>query len=87
MIKSVNLKGISHDDFFQIMTLALAFLKKENLAELKLADVTAQFEKAFNAYDEAFKQARKTGLVDTKNAIDIIRDNLVIGFYQTIAAL
>ncbi|MDO5664743.1 MAG: DUF6261 family protein [Bacteroidia bacterium] len=87
MIKSVNLKGVSHDDFFQIMNLALAFLKKENLEELKLSEIAAAFEKAFNVYDEAFKQARKTGLVDTKKAIDMVRDNLVIGFYRTVRAL
>lgn len=87
MIKSTNLTKLSHEDFFQIMNLTLAFLKKENLESLKMTDVTAGFEKAFQDYDTAFKQARKTGLVEMKRAIDVVRDNLVIGFYHTMKAL
>lgn len=87
MIKSVNLKGMSHETFYQIMFLALALLSKENLEELKLSDVKAAFEKAFNAYDDAFKQARKTGLTDLKDEVDSERDDLVIGFYRSVDAL
>ncbi len=87
MIKSTNLAKSSHEDFFQIMNLTLAFLKKENLESLKMTDVVADFEKAFQDYDAAFKQARKTGLVEMKNAIDVVRDNLVIRFYHTMKAL
>ena len=77
----------THEDFYQIMSLVIAFLKKENLQELKLADLAAAFEKAFEAFDKAFKQARKTGLVSLKDEIDAVRDDLVIGFSQTVTAL
>lgn len=87
MIKSVNLKGVSHETYYQIMFLTIGFLSKENLEELKLSDVKAAFEKAFKAYDDAFKQARKTGLKELKDEIDILRDDLVLGFYHTLAAL
>lgn len=87
MIKSTNLSDVTHEDFFQIISLTLVFLKKENLDELKLKEAYSALEKAFNAFDEAFKQTRKTGLVDLKEEIDSMRDNLVIGFYQTASAL
>lgn len=87
MIKSTNLTRLSHDDYFQNMNLTLAFLKQEDLEQLNLTEAATAFEQAFVAYDEAFKQARKTGLVDTKNAIDMARDNLAIGFQQTLKAL
>ncbi len=87
MIKSVNLQRVTHEDFYQIMSLVIAFLKKENLEELKLTDLAAAFEKAFEALDKAFKQARKTGLVSLKDEIDVLRDDLVIGWAQTVLAL
>ena len=87
MIKSTNLQRVTHEDFYQIMSLVITFLKKENLQELKLADLAAAFEKAFEAFDNAFKQARKTGLVSLKDEIDAVRDDLVIGFSQTVTAL
>lgn len=87
MIKSVYLRNVTNEDFFQIISLALAFLKKENLQELKLEDVVAALEKAFSALDDAFKQMRKTGLTQTKDEIDSVRDDLVIGFYQNVSSL
>ncbi len=87
MIKSTYLNDVTHEDFYQIISLALVFLKKENLEELKLEDAVAALEKAFNAFDEAFKQMRKTGFVQLKDEIDSLRDDLLIGFYQTASAL
>lgn len=87
MIKSTYLNDVTHEDFYQIISLALVFLKKENLEELKLEDAVAALEKAFNAFDEAFKQMRKTGFVQVKDEIDSLRDDLLIGFYQTASAL
>lgn len=87
MIKSTNLQRVTHEDFYQIMSLVITFLKKENLEELKLSDLAAAFEKAFEAFDNAFRQARKTGLVSLKDEIDAVRDDLVIGFSQTVIAL
>lgn len=82
MIESTFLTRVPHDDFFHTMTLIRSFLDEEDLIAIKLVNPAAGFTKAFDQYDDAFKQARKTGLIINKHEVDAERDKAFIGFYR-----
>lgn len=87
MIKSTNVQRLFLEEFFQLMSDTLDFLKTLDVSALKLKDVADRFESRFNAFDDAFKQGRKTGLVGAKNEIDLLRDDLMRGLYNTLVEL
>lgn len=79
LIKSHYLDRARLMDFFQVMSITADFLKKEDLAALKLTDVAAEFTAAFTKLDTALKQAQKTGYTDQVIAADDERDNVLTG--------
>lgn len=87
MIKSTYLHRLYLEEFYQLMSDVVDFLKPLNVESLKLTNAAGKFETRFQAFDNAFKQARKTGLVDTKKEIDLLRDDLIRGLYNTLAEL
>lgn len=80
MIKSSSLSRLGQLDFFQVISNILAFLQAADLTALQLQKVYDELLAAFNAYDEAIIQTRKTGLTDPLAVLDSERDQSLSGF-------
>ena len=80
LIKSTNLGRARFMDFYQVMSLVLSFLSKEDLNMLNVAQEANDFQTVFELFEKAIKQARKTGITDPLILADDKRDNVYIGF-------
>lgn len=80
LIKSTNLANARFMDFYQVMSLVISFLSKEDLTALNLAKEAGDFKTVFDIFDKALKQAQKTGITEDIIAADDERDNIYIGF-------
>jgi len=80
LIKSTNLGRARFMDFYQVMSLVLSFLSKEDLNRLNVAQEANDFQTVFEIFEKAVKQARKTGVTDPLILADDKRDNVYIGF-------
>ena len=90
MIKSSNLRRLKQLALFQAIENIIAFMQKFDLNELKLQKVFDELVTAFEAFDKAVVQARKTGLTDAINQLDISRDNIfrtLVAFLKGIAGM
>ena len=74
-------------DFYQVMSLVISFLSKEDLVALNLAQEAGEFQTVFDVFDKALKQAQKTGITTNLIAADDKRDNIYIGFTATARSL
>ena len=75
MITSTNLSLLRNLEYFQVMSNVLAYLKAENLEELKLASLAASFELKMKAYDEVLVLERGNALSEKLIMADRGRDN------------
>ena len=64
LVKSTNLANARFMDFYQVMSLVLSFLSKEDLNRLNVAQEANDFQTVFGIFEKAVKQARKTGVTD-----------------------
>lgn len=80
LVKSTNLANARFMDFYQVMSLVIGFLSKEDLAALNLAQEAGDFTTAFAVFEKAIKQAQKTGITDALIEADDVRDNIFTGF-------
>ena len=87
LIKSINLGRARLMDFYQVMSLVLSFLSKEDLVALNLAQEAGDFQTVFDIFDKAIKQAQKTGITDDVIAADDERDNIFTGFTGSLHSL
>lgn len=60
MITSTNLSMLRNLEHFQVMSNVLAYLKAENLEELKLASLAGSFEAKLKLYDDVLILERAT---------------------------
>lgn len=74
MITSTNLSMLRCLEHFQVMTNVLAYLKAENLEELKLESIAATFEAKLKLYDEVLVLERGNALSGKLNQADLDRD-------------
>lgn len=74
MITSTNLSMLRNLEHFQIMSNVLAYLKAENLEELKLAAVAATFEAKIKVYDDVLVLERGNVLSGKLTQADLDRD-------------
>lgn len=74
MINSSNLRSLSQLDLFQATKNVLSFMQDANLVSLQLKKVYDELLAAFNAFDQAIIQARKTGYTELLNQYDKDRD-------------
>lgn len=87
MIKSSNLRRLSQLDLFQVISNILSFLQAEDLTVLQLQKMYDVLLAAFNVYDNAIIQSRKTGLTAPLNVLDGERDQTIIGFIECLTGL
>ena len=80
MIKSSYLGKLSQLDLFQVIKNILSFLNNADLQTLMLQKVVNELQTAFDAYDKAIIQARKTGYTDLLYQIDAARDGVYKSF-------
>lgn len=80
LVKSINLGKARFMDFYQVMSLVISFLSKEDLVALNLAQEAGAFKTVFDILEKALKQAQKTGITDDIIAADDERDSIYIGF-------
>jgi len=80
LVKSTNLANARFMDFYQVMSLVLGFLSKEDVNMLNVALEANDFRTVFEIFEKAVKQARKTGITDPLILGDDKRDNVYIGF-------
>ncbi len=74
MITSTNLSMLRNLEHFQVMSNILAYLKAENLEELKLTTQSEAFEKALKTYDDVLVLERGNALSEKINQADLDRD-------------
>lgn len=80
MIKSTSLKNIRVMEFFTLASNVKDYLAAEDLNALRIdAIVNNEYIPAFNAFDEALKPLRKTGLTDALLEADTRRDAAMVG--------
>ena len=84
LVKSINLANARLMDFYQVMSLVIGFLSKEDLVALNLALEAGAFKSAFDILEKAVKQAEKTGVTEEIIAADDERDNIYTGFTGTV---
>ena len=87
LIKSTNLANARFMDFYQVMSLVIGFLSKEDLVALNLAQEAGAFKTVFDLLEKALKQAQKTGITDDIIAADDERDNVYTGFTGSLRSM
>ena len=87
LIKSTNLGRARFMDFYQVMSLVLSFLSKEDLVALNIAQEAGDYQTVFDVFEKAIKQAQKTGITDDIIAADDERDNIFTGFTGSLRSL
>lgn len=80
MIKSSNLQQLKQLDLFQVIKNILSFLNVADLEALMLRRPTDALQAAFDAFDKAIFQTRKTGYTELLNELDAARDEVYRGF-------
>ena len=87
LVKSTNLANARFMDFYQVMSLVLGFLSKEDLNMLNVAQEANDFRTVFEIFEKAIKQAQKTGITDALILADDERDNVYTGFTGSLRSL
>jgi len=80
MIKTSNLTKLKQLDLFQVIKNILSFLNVADLSILMLQKVADELQTAFEAFDKAIIQARKTGYTELLYELDAARDEVYRGF-------
>ncbi|GIZ14992.1 DUF6261 family protein [Capnocytophaga catalasegens] len=80
MIKKYDLRKVRLMEFAQVMANIKSFLEKENLADLELETLKAEFDKSFNAFEESLKPLRKSEHTEKLIELDNKRDILLVGY-------
>ena len=80
MIKSSNLSKLAQLNLFQVIKNIISFLLAADLQALMLQKPVAELQAAFDAFDKAIIQARKTGYTELLYALDAARDTVYKGF-------
>ena len=87
LIKSTNLANARLMDFFQVMSILNGFLTQEDLETLQLKPYADDFSAQFIVFDNALKQALKTGYTEQVIIADDARDAVLTGFLGTVRSL
>ena len=87
LVKSTNLANARFMDFYQVMSLVIGFLSKEDLIMLNLAQEANDFRTVFDLFEKAIKQAQKTGITDALILADDERDNVYTGFTGSLRSM
>jgi len=87
LVKSINLGKARFMDFYQVMSLVISFLSKEDLVALNLAQEAGAFKTVFDILEKALKQAQKTGITDDIIAADDERDSVYTGFTGSLRSM
>lgn len=80
MIKKYDLRNVRLMEFAQVMANIKSFLEKENLADLGLETLKAEFDKSFSAFEESLKPLRKSEHTEKLIELDNKRDVLLVGY-------
>lgn len=86
MITSTNLSMLRNLEHFQVMSNVLAYLKAENLEELKLASLAGSFEAKLKLYDDVLILERGNALSVKISQADSERDNALKSFINVVKA-
>lgn len=86
MITSTNLSMLRNLEHFQMMSNVLAYLKAENLEELKLASIAESFEAKLKLYDNVLVLERGNTLSVKISQADAERDNALKSFINVVKA-
>lgn len=86
MITSTNLSMLRNLEHFQMMSNVLAYLKAENLEELKLASIAESFEAKLKLYDKVLVLERGNTLSVKISQADAERDNALKSFINVVKA-
>lgn len=86
MITSTNLSMLRNLEHFQMMSNVLAYLKAENLEELKLASIAESFEAKLKLYDKVLVLERGNTLSVKISQADTERDNALKSFINVLKA-
>lgn len=86
MITSTNLSMLRNLEHFQVMSNVLAYLKGENLEELRLSSLAATFETKLSAYDEVLVLERGNVLSGKISEADAERDNALKALLNVVKA-
>jgi Trp operon repressor len=87
LVKSTNLANARFMDFYQVMSLVIGFLSKEDLIMLNVAQEANDFRTVFDLFEKAIKQAQKTGITDALILADDERDNVYTGFTGSLRSM
>ncbi|MFR3328872.1 MAG: DUF6261 family protein [Odoribacter splanchnicus] len=86
MITSTNLSMLRNLEHFQVMSNVLAYLKGENLEELKLTSLAETFETKLRVYDEVLVLERGNVLSGKISQADAERDNALKALLNVVKA-
>ena len=87
LVKSTNLANARFMDFYQVMSLVLGFLSKEDMYQLNMAQEANDFRTVLGIFEKAIKQAQKTGITDALILADNERDNVYTGFTGSLRSM
>ena len=80
MITKTSLRGARLMEFSQVMANVKTFLSKENLSDLNLTQLAAEFNTQLTTFEEVLKPLRKSENTKKIKNLDEKRDSMLMGF-------